>query len=322
MSELRDSYNRKIDYLRIAVTDRCNLRCSYCMPEEGVEPKPHEDILTYEEIERFAKAAVKAGISKIRLTGGEPLVRKDIIKLVDMLTHIPGLNDVSLTTNGILLPKYGKALQEAGLKRINISIDSLNPEVYRTLTRCGSVERALEGMKTALEFGLTPVKVNAVLIRGINDDPKDFIKLIYDYPVHVRFIEFMPVGDWDSDRYISIDELKAKIAKYGPVAPVSGPKGAGPATYVTFEGALGTLGFISAMSNHFCSSCNRLRITPDGKLRVCLFSDTEFDIRAKMCEVESGDELVAFIQEVTRNKPERHNAGTDKLARLMSQIGG
>jgi len=323
MEALYDNYDRKIDYLRISVTDRCNLRCFYCMPEEGITPKPHEGILSYEEIKRFAEAAVATGITKIRLTGGEPLVRRDIVKLVEMLANIPGLNDLSLTTNGILLPHHAEDLKKAGLQRVNVSIDSLDPETYQKLTRLGGVEKALAGVRVALELGFDPVKINTVLIKGVNDDPKDFIRLIHDYPVHVRFIEFMPVGDWNPELYLSIDELKQKLGRYGGFEPVEGPKGAGPAQYATCKGALGTLGFISPISNHFCPSCNRLRLTPDGKLRVCLFSDAEFDVRPILRGNTSEQEIAAFIRTVTESKPERHSAGAqEKPARLMCQIGG
>lgn len=323
MSELYDSFNRKIDYLRISVTDRCNLRCFYCMPEEGIQAKPHSEILAYEEIETFARAAVKAGIAKIRLTGGEPLVRKDILKLVAMLASIPGLDDLSMTTNALLLGEYAADLKAAGLKRLNISLDSLDPEVYQRLTRKGDVDRALAGMKKALEAGLTPVKINTVLIRGVSDDPEDFIKLIYDYPVHVRFIEFMPIGEWDAVNFISINEFRAGLGRFGKAIEVEGPAGAGPARYVSFKGAKGTFGFISPISRHFCGECNRLRLTPDGKLRVCLFSDQEFDIRPKLKQAQSEEEIVEFIKDVANSKPEKHRADeNERLARLMCQIGG
>lgn len=320
---LYDRFNRRIDYLRVSITDRCNLRCFYCMPENGIKSKPHGDLLSYEEIKRFAEAAVEAGISKIRLTGGEPLVRRDAVSLVEMLAVIPGLSDVSLTTNGLLLPEYGDGLKQAGLRRINISIDSLDPHVYRHVTRIGSVYQALAGLKKALELGFAPVKVNTVLMRGINDDPEDFIKLIYDYPVHVRFIEFMPIGGWDPTLYISIDELKVRLEGYGLTGPVEGPAGAGPANYFGFKGALGTIGFISPISNHFCGSCNRLRLTPDGKLRACLFSDAEFDIKPKLRDNLSKEEIMLLIQDVINNKPEKHEIGkVEKIKRLMYQIGG
>lgn len=324
MGELYDKYNRKIDYLRISVTDRCNLRCLYCMPQEGVKPKPHEEILSYEEIKSFAAASVKAGISKVRLTGGEPLVRKDAVKLVEMIANIPGLKDISLTTNGTLLPEFGEELKRAGLRRVNISIDSLDPQAYEKITRIGKLEHALAGLEKSFDIGFEPVKVNTVLVKGINDDPEDFVKLIYNYPVHVRFIELMPMkAKQDSGLFLSIDELKANLARYGSFEPVEGPKGAGPARYVTFKGALGTIGFISPISHHFCSTCNRLRLTPDGKLRACLFSDKEFDIRPVLRDNLSEEEIIAFVRNVLTRKPEEHNiAGLDKMDRLMCQIGG
>ncbi|MBE0447356.1 MAG: GTP 3',8-cyclase MoaA [Actinobacteria bacterium] len=320
---LYDRFDRRIDYLRVAITDRCNLRCFYCMPENGIELKPHEDLLSYEEIQRFAEAAVEAGISKIRLTGGEPLIRKDAVSLVKMLAATPGLSDMSLTTNGLLLPEYGDALKEAGLRRVNISIDSLDPETYQKLTRYGNIERSIAGMKKALSLGFKAVKINTVLIRGINDDPEDFIKLIYNYPVHVRFIELMPISKWDPNLYVSIDELKAKLEDYGLIGPVEGPVGAGPAKYFGFKGALGTVGFISPISNHFCGGCNRLRLTPDGKLRPCLFSDIEFDIKSILRDNVSKEEIILVIRDVLNSKPEKHEAGKlEKLKRLMCQIGG
>lgn len=376
---LYDSHKRKIDYLRLSVTDRCNLRCRYCMPETGVKPKPHSEILTYEEIERFAVASVKAGISRIRLTGGEPLIRRDILNLVKMLAGIPGLEDISLTTNGLLLPEYGGALREAGLNRINISLDSLDPTIYHKLTRLGDLNQALRGVRTAIDFGFMPVKINVVLIRGVNDDPHDFLKLVYDYPVHVRFIEFMPVGFADVASYVSIGEFENKLADcagkdfsgLGSDEQENGreydrlgnkksvfeddfigkePKGAGPARYVSLRGALGTIGFIDAVSNHFCDRCNRIRLTPDGKLRLCLFSDAEFDIRKLLRANVSEKGLISLIREAILEKPQKHNIdkiyneemetisgsdGADKLVesnggiaeenrreRMMNQIGG
>lgn len=293
------------------------------MPEEGVATKPHADILSYEEIRRFAEAAVGAGISKVRLTGGEPLVRNDAVALVRMLAAIPGLNDMSLTTNGVLLPRYGDGLKEAGLRRVNISIDSLDPQVYRRITRRGTVDAAIAGLEKALEVGFSPIKVNAVLMRGVNDDPKEFLRLIHEYPVHIRFIEFMPIGKWDPERYLSIDEMKASIERYGTIEPVGGPAGAGPARYYSFKGALGTVGFISPVSNHFCGGCNRLRLTPDGKLRACLFSDIEFDIKARLRDGAGRENIIGYIREVIDNKPERHVASSsEELKRLMYQIGG
>ncbi len=327
MAELRDGHNRKIDYLRLSITDRCNLRCFYCMPANGVKPKAHDEILSYEEIERFAKAAVAAGISKIRLTGGEPLVRKDLLQLVRMLTATPDLKDMSLTTNGLLLAEHAAELAAVGLKRVNISIDTLDEKAYRELTRIGNVEQTMKGLEKALDVGLNPVKVNAVLIRGINEDPADFVKLTFDYPVHVRFIEYMPIGKesiWSPELYVSIAELKANLLRHGPLEEVEPPVGAGPARYIKFKGAQGTVGFISPISDHFCETCNRLRLTSDGRLRTCLFSDREVDVREKLRAGISTAELIEFIIDVLKEKPLEHNMNVRdaKVERLMSQIGG
>jgi cyclic pyranopterin phosphate synthase len=282
--------------------------------------------LTYEEIRDFATAAVTAGISKIRLTGGEPLIRRDVMKLVRMLTSIPGLKDISLTTNGYLLEEYLPDLKEAGLTRVNISIDSLDEATYKKITRGGDLKKVLRGLERALEIGLHPVKINVVLLKGVNEDPRDFASLTFDYPVHVRFIEFMPIGKesrWDPSLYISISALKEKLAKYGELIEGEGPIGAGPARYAKFKGAIGTVGFISPISNHFCDSCNRLRLTPDGRLRTCLFSDSEVNVREKLRENPEIEELVDFIRSVLKNKPlSRESLRKSKVARLMSQIGG
>lgn len=323
MSTLHDRHNRRIDYLRISVTDRCNLRCLYCTPPGKTKPRGRGEVLTYEEIKRFVEATVKAGISKVRLTGGEPLVRKDLAKLVRMLSVLPGLKDVSITTNGLLLPECGSALRDAGLRRVNISIDSLDPKVYQSLTCVGSLDRALAGVKKAFDLGFDPIKINTVLMRGINDDPEDFVKLLFTHPVHVRFIELMPMGYWNPKLYIPIDDFKTKLARYGSFMPAEGPQGAGPASYVSLKGALGTIGFISPISNHFCRDCNRLRLTSDGKLRACLFSDSELTIRQKLNENAGDEAIIAAVQAVLNSKPARHNIDKEaKTERLMSQIGG
>ncbi|MDI6689347.1 MAG: GTP 3',8-cyclase MoaA [Actinomycetota bacterium] len=324
MPELIDSYKRKIDYLRVSITDRCNLRCVYCMPKEGIKPKPHSEILTYEEIELFAKCAVKVGISRIRLTGGEPLVRRGVVDLVHRLSQISDLKDMSLTTNGILLKDYAKALVDAGLKRINISLDSLEPEVYRRLTRGGDVRKALEGMNAALEVGLDPVKINVVVLRGLNENLKKFAELILEYPVHVRFIEYMPFNQELNyeDRFVSCAEMMEKLKNFGGLEEVSSPLGAGPARYYTFKGAQGTLGFISPVSGHFCSKCNRLRLTADGRLRTCLFSEEEINVK-KVLREGSEQRIMELIREALINKPkDRMSIRKASLKRRMSQIGG
>ncbi|MBC7263921.1 MAG: GTP 3',8-cyclase MoaA [Chloroflexi bacterium] len=323
MPVLVDSYQRKIDYLRVSITDRCNLRCVYCMPEEGIQPKPRSEILTYEEIEFFARCAVEVGISKIRLTGGEPLVRKGIVELVRHLSQVPNLQDISLTTNGILLQDYAHPLAEAGLKRINIGLGSLDADVYSRLTRGGDVRRALAGVTAALNAGLDPVKINVVVLRGLNDDLTKFAPFIYEYPIHVRFIEYMPFNQGLEDRFVPCVEMMEQFQIFGGLNEIAPPTGAGPARYYTLKGALGTIGFISPISGHFCSRCNRLRLTADGQLRTCLFSDEEIDVRAALRQGASAQTIVELIREALVNKPkDRISVREASLKRRMSQIGG
>lgn len=323
MTELHDTYNRKIDYLRLSITDRCNLRCTYCMPEEGVSAKPHTNILSYEEILAFAHLAVKAGITRIRLTGGEPLVRKGVVELVSQLNAINGLEEVSITTNGVLLERYARDLYEAGLRRLNISIDSLDPAVYAKLTRWGQLEQALAGMRAALDCGMNPVKVNAVVLKGVNEDIRPFAQLTRDFPVHVRFIEYMPAFyEENSSDFISGEQIEAKILSLGSIEKTQSPGGAGPARYFKLTGAKGTLGLIGSSKGHFCDSCNRLRLTADGKLRTCLFSDREIDLLPAL-RGGSPRDLMDLINKALREKPKDRFAKREgKVGRKMSQIGG
>ena len=334
---MKDNYGRKIDYLRISLTDRCNLRCIYCMPEEGVPFRSHESILRIEEIADFTRRAAQAGIRRVRLTGGEPLIRKGVVDLVREIAATPGIEDISLTTNGILLPKMAADLKDAGLTRVNISLDTLDPAQFTYVTRLGKIEDVFAGIDAALENGFDPVKINAVAVRSLDQDFFGFAKLSLDRPLHVRFIEYMPVGEssgcsgagWTEDDIIPASEIIERInegaaaAGIGPLEPVddeSLPSGAGPAIYYRLPGAQGTVGFISAMSNHFCASCNRLRLTSDGKLRPCLFSDREIDV---MGPIRAGDEgaVDEAIREAIGIKPDEHHEerGTE---RRMSQIGG
>jgi cyclic pyranopterin phosphate synthase len=294
------------------------------MPAEGVKWKAHDEILSYEEIVLFARAAVDSGISRIRLTGGEPLVRKDVVNLVRGLCEIPGLRDLSLTTNGLLLKDYASSLARAGLKRVNISIDSLNAEVYGALTRGGDLKMAMRGMKTALAVGLSPVKINAVILRGVNDDLKPFVDLVREFPVHVRFIEHMPFNkEIDPKTFVSSKEMKERIEELGKLEPANPPVGAGPAKYFYLRDALGTIGFISPISRHFCLSCNRLRLTADGRLKVCLFSDEEVDVRALLKTNPGREEIKRLIVEALLRKPrERESLTALRIRRGMSQIGG
>lgn len=337
LSEALDSYGRRIDYLRISVTDRCNFRCIYCMPEEGVESKCHDDILSMEEIYDFVKVAANHGVRRVRLTGGEPLVRKGVVELIAMINELEGIEDISLTTNGALLPKYADELRAAGLKRVNISLDTFDPELFAKVTRKGKLDDVLEGIQVALEKGFDPVKINVVAMRSLVSDPFEFARLSIDSPLHIRFIEFMPIGDerelgfdgWSEDESMSVDELrelinvKAVEAGVGELVRVKqseAPAGAGPSKYYRFEGAQGTVGFISPISNHFCGACNRLRLTADGKLRPCLFSDLEYDVLPALRE-KDGERVEELIMQTLREKPDSHHF-VHGTKRQMSQIGG
>lgn len=324
MANMIDSHNRKIDYLRLSVTDKCNLRCIYCMPTDGLKLKPREEILSYEEIKLFAKCAIKQGITRIRLTGGEPLIRRDVLGLIAGLTRIPGLKDISLTSNGVLLSDFAEALVDVGLNRINISIDSLKPDVFSRITRNGDLSRVIKGVERALEVGLDPVKINVVVLRGVNEDISDFVKLTFEHRVHVRFIEYMPFSkEMGMDKSVSSAELKERIEKLGKLEQADSPYGAGPARYFQMKDALGTIGFISPMSKHFCPACNRLRLTADGKLRTCLFSDDEIDVKKVMRSENPKEEVEKLINQALLEKPKNHSDSkrTD-FQRRMSQIGG
>ncbi len=334
---MKDSHGRTIDYLRISLTDRCNLRCIYCMPEEGVQALSHTDILRLEEIERIVRIAAEAGIKHIRLTGGEPLVRRGVVDLVRAINDIPGIERVALTTNGILLPRMAEELAAAGLSRVNISLDTLDPDQYRAITRCGSFDDAMAGIDAALAAGFDPVKVNAVVVRSLNQDVLSFARMSIDRPLHVRFIEYMPVGEsagacgcgWGKQDVIPSDELRemidtqAQAAGLGPLQPAMKhtPSGWGPACYYEFENAKGTVGFISPLSRHFCSECNRLRLTADGKIRPCLFSDDEYDVREVLRSGADDDAVREVLYAALGAKPDEHHdkVGTE---RGMSQIGG
>lgn len=324
-----DNFNRPISYLRISVTDRCNLRCVYCMPPEGVPWRSHEEILRYEEIELIVQAAASLGISKVRLTGGEPLVRLGVVELVRMLARIPGIDDLAMTTNGTLLARYAAELAQAGLKRVNVSLDTLQPERFRQITRHGDLSAVFEGLAAAREAGLVPVKVNMVVVRGLNDDEVvDFARLTLKDDWHVRFIELMPLGAnaaWAGDGYVSVGEVRRRIeAGLGELAPAKVGVGNGPARYYRLPEAVGTIGFISPVSEHFCYQCNRLRLTADGRLRPCLLSDYEIDLRTPLRHGAGLTEVKELLVHSIRAKPERHLLA-ESIApkeRAMSEIGG
>ena len=294
---MKDGHGRIIDYLRISLTDRCNFRCIYCMPAEGVCQMGHDEILRIEEIEAIARVATRIGIRSVRLTGGEPLVRKGVVDLVRSLSDMPGIVNISMTTNGVLLPQMADDLKAAGLSRVNISLDTLDAEQFEFITRVGKLESTIKGIDAALAAGFDPVKINAVTVRSLNQDYLGFAKLSIDRPLHVRFIEYMPVGEstgadgtgWGKADVVPSEELlrtineRARAEGLPELRPTEGdhaPLGWGPARYFEFPGAQGTVGFISPLSRHFCSECNRLRLTADGKLRPCLFSDREVDVRS------------------------------------------
>ncbi len=323
---LQDAHARKVDYLRLSVTDRCNLRCRYCMPPEGVPQLAHSDILTYEEISRFAGIAVAAGISKVRITGGEPLARKGVEGLVrELAGSHPGI-DLSLTTNGTLLARLARPLREAGLGRVNISIDSLRPDTYAGLTRGGSLDQALAGMRAAFAAGLDPVKINVVLLKGVNDSDREiasFIDLAAEQPVHVRFIEYMsPRGDLDASYYVPADRVVEVMRSLGEVAEGRPPAGAGPARYLRLEGMRGGVGLISPVSAHFCPACNRLRLTADGKLKPCLLSRVQVDLRALLRSGASDEEILQATRSCLASKPQAWMRQAQGLDHKMSRIGG
>ena len=327
-----DAYNRSISYLRISVTDRCNLRCIYCMPPEGVPWRSHEEILRYEEIETVVRAAARLGITKVRLTGGEPLVRPGIVDLVHMLAHVPRVDDLAITTNGILLARYAAALAEAGLRRVNVSLDTLRPERFQRITRRGRLEDVLVGIEAARQVGLEPIKINTVVIRGMNDDEVvDLARKTMEEGWNIRFIEVMPVGNgvladsgWH-DRVVTGREVKQRIeAALGPLEPAKMATGNGPASYYRLPGASGTLGFITPVSEHFCYRCNRLRLTADGQLRPCLLSDQEIDLRTPLRQGADATQIRALLLRGIESKPMRHHLDECELpeTRVMSEIGG
>jgi len=344
MNGLKDSFERTIDYMRISVTDRCNLRCIYCMPPEGLAPMEHKEILSYEEIVRILRVAVNVGVRKIRITGGEPLVRKNVSYLISAIKNIGGIKDLSLTTNGVLLGQYAQELVDAGIDRVNISLDSLKPDRYREMTRGGDIDMVLKGIEASEKTGLVPIKINMVPIRGLNDDEiEEFARLTLKSSYQVRFIEFMPFDTnmWSREKFISADEIRSIAEGIGPLSPVAVRK-SGPARYFSFDGAVGVVGFISPLSNHFCRECNRLRLTADGKLRPCLFSETEIDLKPALRGGAPDNEIERLIRLSIEVKPEGHNlwnemfeikSHNDKaqhssqisrhfLKRPMSKIGG
>jgi cyclic pyranopterin phosphate synthase len=325
---LTDTFGRRHSYLRISLTERCNLRCQYCMPAEGIALSPRDHILTFEEIERLARLFVALGVDKIRLTGGEPLVRKDAEELAERLGSIEGLRTLSLTTNGLLLVQKLPALVRAGLSQVNISLDTLRADRFREITRRPGLERVIDAIHAALAAGIPEVKVNAVVMRNVNEDEVvDFVALTKDLPIEVRFIEYMPFtgNGWDTDAFVSYGEMEARVREAYPDLTAEAFDPHGTARHYFVPGHRGRVGFIASMSDAFCSGCNRLRLTADGNLKVCLFGSSEVSLRDAMRAGASDDELVELIDAAVDRKKAAH-AGMLNLPQIenrpMILIGG
>jgi GTP 3',8-cyclase len=326
---MRDGFGRRIRYLRISVTDKCNLRCVYCMPLHGLPWLKRADLLSYEEIASIVGTMAPMGLRRVRITGGEPLVRRDVTRLIGMISAVPGIDDIALSSNAVLLADMADELKAAGVQRVNISLDSLRPDrVDAIARRPGSFHKIMDGLDAAERVGLLPIKINVVVMRGRNDDElEDFARITLDRPWHVRFIEVMPVGenlDISAHEYVPAPEMLRRVRSLGDLEPVDGPAGNGPATYFRFPGAPGTVGVITPMSHNYCDDCNRMRLTADGQLRPCLFGDIQTNLRDPL---RAGQPLEPLIQETLRIKPERHSlvqgsdTGSGGLLAL-SQIGG
>ncbi|MBP1992951.1 GTP 3',8-cyclase MoaA [Paenibacillus eucommiae] len=330
---LIDRFGRKHDYLRISVTDRCNLRCVYCMPEEGMEFEPEERLLSFEEITEVVRVLAGLGVRKLRITGGEPLVRKNLEQLIAMLSAIPGIEDIALTTNGIFFASRAEKLRAAGLTRVNISLDSLKADRFSLITRGGNIKRVLESIEAAYRMGLAPIKLNVVLMKGLNDDEiEDFLQMTVERAIQVRFIEYMPIGHNDEAwkaRYLSLSTVLERCEQRGwKFAPSENVYGNGPSQNYRIEGALGSFGLIHPISDHFCETCNRLRLTADGNIKPCLYWSHEFNVRTYIGDKQAMEDLFFRALDI---KPQNHEMAQalmnedqshNPTERRMSQIGG
>jgi GTP 3',8-cyclase len=324
---LIDTYGRRINYLRLSVTDRCNLRCSYCMPAVGVEKLSHAEVLSYSDLLRISTEAVAAGIEKIRVTGGEPLVRKGILEFLTRLGALTGLKELVLTTNGLLLKEMAQGLRDAGVQRLNISLDSLKPETFASITRGGSLGLVLEGIDAAERAGFPPHKINVVVMRGVNDaEILDFVRLSIERPYSVRFIEYMPTcgdGDWRA-LCVPGSEIMERIAAHFSIEQRASSERSGPAKNFRVQGALGSLGIITPMTGHFCDACNRLRVTASGMAKGCLFNGAGVDLRPVLA-TGSDALLRREIQRIVEGKPGRHQLAVEGVETEpfdMSRVGG
>lgn len=324
---MKDRYGREIDYLRISITDRCNLRCIYCMPEEGICQTTHNAILTYDEIQRICHCMAALGIKKIKLTGGEPLTRKNSSVLVKMVKEVPGIEKVTLTTNGILLGEQMRNLADAGLDNINISLDTLNEQEFKKITRREGLSKVLKSIREALRYPEIGLKINCVPLLEDSQNLIEIAGIARDYPIHVRFIEMMPIGYGKEFQSRNEDEICSILeSAYGKMTPITEQYGNGPSHYYRIEGFQGKIGFISAMTHKFCARCNRVRLTSEGYLKACLQYLTGTDLRAMMRSGCTDEELTEMIRKVIWEKPAEHHFTTQAVSedekKLMSQIGG
>lgn len=321
-----DQFGRRIEYLRISVTDKCNFRCLYCMPAEGLQWLPKSEILSYEEIAAIVTQLAAEGVSRLRISGGEPTIRPQLEKLIGMLRSITGIEDIALSTNGVRLPELAKQYRDGGLDRVNISVDSLRPERIAEIARRDMGFDPVRSATAAELAGLSPIKLNVVVMRGINDDEiEDLARLTIDHPWHVRFIELMPVGEMANltwDHVVPSSEVLERAANAGPLSVDEGPaRGNGPAKYFRFHGAPGSIGVITPMTHTYCASCNRVRLTADGRLRTCLFGDHEVDLKTPL---RDGFPLGAIFRDALSNKPLEHELLQMRTGglRALSQVGG
>jgi GTP 3',8-cyclase len=320
-----DQFGRSIEYLRISVTDRCNFRCLYCMPSEGLAWLPKSDILSYEEIADVVRQLAPLGLRRLRITGGEPTIRPQIHELIRMLRAVPGIEDIAISTNGARLPEMAETLRECGLDRVNMSVDSLRADRIAHIARRNLSFDPVRAALAAQSAGLDPIKLNMVVMRGINDDEVvDLARLTLEHPWHIRFIELMPVGDMREltwEHIVPSDEILSRLGEIAPLAATLGPRGNGPAAYYAWPGAAGTIGVITPMTHTYCASCNKVRLTADGRLRTCLFGDHEVDLRSPL---RSGLSLAPFFLEALANKPKEHELLQMRVGglRALSQVGG
>jgi len=326
---LTDTFGRVTDYLRLSVTDRCNLRCRYCMPAEGLPWVPREQVLSFEEMVRFVRIAITLGVTRVRITGGEPLVRRDLPLLVEKLAHLDGLKDLSLTTNGILLSEQAQALHRVGLRRINISLDSLKPETFTQIARRDLLHRVMVGIETATAVGFRPIKLNMVVVRGLNEDEiEDFALLTRQHPFHVRFLEYMPLdgyGNWDRSKIVAGSEMLRRLQKVGTLQPVPSKDPSEVAMRFRFADAPGEIGLILPVTRPFCASCSRLRLTAEGAIKNCLFGQEEWNVRDLLRAGASDEQIGSVIRLAVARKKAAFGGldlDNDKSARSMSQIGG